>query len=72
MRIVHSTKSDYAHVEWEREKKDQLRTPPSTLICSSEETKPLKGLRIEISKDDLVPQDVRKTLKEGRFFLVEG
>ena len=71
MRIVPSTKKDYAHVEWDNEEEKQIKESKGRVLASKRDSESLKGLRIEISERDLVPDHVRSSLKEGRFFIVE-
>ena len=71
MRIVPGTKSEYAHIELEAADFALISKLQKQVLESLVDPQELKGLRIEISAADHVPENVRKSLAEGRFFVVK-
>lgn len=71
MRIVPSTDSDYAYIEWDSEEQKWIDELQRMILRFLPDIKPPKGLQIEISEHDLIPENIRRSLIEGRFFLVE-
>ncbi len=71
MRIVPGTKRDYAHVELESKDAELINELQKTALRALLGVASLKGLRIEISEHDLIPDRVRRSLADGRYFVVE-
>lgn len=71
MRIIPRAKRSYAHIEWEASDEARIRELQQEFARSLVRSNPPPGLRIEVSENDAVPDNVRKRLLDGRFFVVE-
>ena len=69
MKVVDRTKTDYAHIQFSTEDQSRIDELRKSVLVTPLDA--LKGLQIEVSESDLVPEDVRGALKDGRFYLVE-
>ncbi len=71
MRIVPSTKRDYAYIEWEHDDELDISKLQGELLVGALKVKFPKGLWIEVSDTDRIPEDVRHSLVDGRFLMLE-
>lgn len=70
MQIIGSTETDYAHVRWDESREDRLRALEQEVMRSDENSGALEGLLIEISAVDSVPDETKRSLQDGRFYLI--
>ena len=71
MKIVQRTNHDYAHIKLETKDEKRIRTLEEKVLKRRRPEDPLKGFRIEVSKDDLVPEEIKSSLIDGKFFVVQ-
>lgn len=70
MKIINSTPTEYAHIELDRSDQRQIGELQKNFVDSVRGSTSLKGIRIEVSEHDCVSEEVRRSLVEGRFFVV--
>jgi hypothetical protein len=71
MKIMPSSATSYAYIVPEDEDKRQIQELEKTSPIGQFKHDSLKGLRIEISKDDQISEEVKSRLVEGKFFIIE-
>jgi hypothetical protein len=71
MRIMSGTDREYAYIELDEPDFALVNEFQKQVLGSLVDLKALRGLRIEVSAQDRVPENVRSSLAEGRFFVVE-
>jgi hypothetical protein len=71
MAIVPSSKTTYAFYVPDDLDKREIEKLQSNMVYSEESWDQLKGIRIEISKDDQIPENVKPLLVDGKFFVIK-
>jgi hypothetical protein len=71
MRIIPSTKSSYAYVEWDNKDQQQIQELHKGISSAPLAVPSLKGLKIEVSAHDILPEATRKSLIDGRFLVLD-
>lgn len=71
MNIVEGTNERYAHVELDDEDRKKIRKLRQTSLPLQPLNEALEGLEIEVSQHDLVPDAVRKSLVQGKYFRLQ-
>jgi hypothetical protein len=73
MKIKRATDSSYAYIEWsedDQRKAAELEAKGGFFAASAERSLP-KGLRVEVSPADRIPERVRRNLEEGLYVVVK-
>ncbi len=71
MKIIPSSATSYAYIIPEDEDKRQIQALGKTSQTDQSTYASLKGLKIEISKDDKISEEVKSKLVDGKFFVIE-
>jgi hypothetical protein len=71
MKIVPSTKHSYAYVEWDSTDQQQIQKLHQSISSAPLAVPSLRGLQIEIAEHDILPEDKRNALIEGRFLALD-
>jgi methionyl-tRNA formyltransferase len=71
MRIIPSTKSSYAHVEWDSTDQQQIQKLLKGISSAPLAVPSLEGLKIEVSAHDILPEATRNSLIDGRFLAID-
>jgi hypothetical protein len=71
MKINPSSATSYAYIIPEAEDKRQIEELEKGSLIGRPKWELLKGLRIEISQDDKIPEEVKSKLVDGKFFIIE-
>lgn len=71
MKIIPSSATSYAYIVPEDEDKRRIEDLGKNAMLVKPRWESLKGIRIEISKDDQIPDDVKPLLVDGKFFVIE-
>lgn len=71
MKVILSSATSYAYILQEDLDKRQTQKLEKASVRVGTKWESLKGLRIEISPEDLFPDDVKPKLVEGKFFVIE-
>jgi hypothetical protein len=71
MKIIPNSATSYAYMVLEDEDKRQIEHLGKNAVLVEPRWESLRGIRIEISKDDQIPEDVKPLLVDGKFFVIE-
>jgi hypothetical protein len=71
MAIIPSSKTSYAYFIPDEEDKREVEKLQNNLVYSEQSWDKLKGVCIEISKDDQIPDNVKPSLVDGKFFVIK-
>lgn len=70
MKIIPSSATSYAYIIPEDKDTLQMQEQEKGSVLIEPKWESLKGLRIEISKDDQIPDDIKSRLVDGKFFVI--
>lgn len=71
MKIIPSSASSYAYIVLDNQDKLHIQEMEKGPVIIEPKWKSLKGLRIEVSKDDQIPEELKSKLVDGKFFIIE-
>jgi len=71
MKIIPSSASSYAYIVLDDQDKLHIQEIEKGPVNIEPKWKSLRGLRIEVSKDGQVPEELKPKLVDGKFLVIE-